>query len=121
MSSKPGTWQPGQSGNPNGRPKRGLALTDVLREHMDASAEGDGVPRKQRVAEKLYELAMAGNVHALEYIGNRLDGKPTVALSLAGGEDSPLHYRLPVIDGGPRRAALPPGEQPITDVDTPTC
>ena len=110
MSSKPGTWQLGQSGNPNGRPRKGLALTDVLREHMELSDEGDSVPRKQRLAEKLYELAMAGNVSAIEYIGNRLDGKPTVALSLAAGEDSPLHYRLPVIDGGPRRSALPPEE-----------
>ena len=106
--SKPGTW-PGQSGNPNGRPRKGLALTDVLREHMDASDEGDSVPRKQRLAEKLYELAMAGNVSAIEYIGNRLDGRPTQALALSLDDDSPLHYRLPVRDGGPRRAALPPG------------
>ena len=113
--SKPGTWQPGQSGNPAGRPKKGLALTDVLRQHMDASDEGYTVPRKQRLAEKLYELAMTGNVSAIEYIGNRLDGKPTVAVSLAAGEDSPLHYQVPVISSGPRRRALPPGEETTTD------
>ena len=116
--SKPGTWQPGQSGNPAGRPRKGLALTDVLRGHMEAYEEGDTVPRKQRLAERLYELAMADNVSAIEYIANRLDGKPTVALSLAGA-DSPLHHRLPVIDGGPRQRALAPGEQTITDDDTP--
>ena len=117
MSSKPGTWQPGQSGNPNGRPRRGQALTDVLREHMDASAEGDTVPRKQRLAEKLYELAMAGNVSAVEYIANRLDGKPTQAIALVDGQ-SPLHHQVRVRSS--ERKALPPGEQTITDDDTPS-
>ena len=50
---------------------------------MELSAEGDTVPRKQRLAEKLYELAMAGNVSAIEYIVNRLDGKPTQAIAFA--------------------------------------
>lgn len=59
---------------------------------MEATGEGDDVPRKQRLAEKLYELAMAGNMNAIEYIANRLDGKPTVALSLAGA-DSPVLTR----------------------------
>ena len=95
MSSKPGTWQPGQSGNPAGRPRKGLALTDVLREHMELSDEGDTVPRKQRLAEKLYELAMAGNVSAVEYIVNRLDGKPTQAIALVDG-GNPLHHRVNV-------------------------
>ena len=117
MSSKPGTWQPGQSGNPSGRPKLGLALTDVLREHMEASEEGDRVPRKQRLAEKLYELAMAGNVSAVEYILNRLDGKPTQAIALVDG-GNPLHHQVRVRSS--ERKALPAGEQTITDDDTPT-
>ena len=112
--SKPGTWQPGQSGNPNGRPKLGLALTDVLREHMEASDEGDTVPRKQRLAEKLYELAMAGNVSAVEYIANRLDGKPTVALSLSCA-DSPLHHQVRVRSSVRRHPELERGSDTEAD------
>ena len=120
MSSKPGTWQPGQSGNPNGRPRKGLALTDVLREHMELSDEGDSVPRKVRLAERLYELAMAGNVSAIEYIANRLDGKPTQAIALVDGSN-PLHHQVNVRTSGRRRSAddvpriAPPDDDAVAD------
>lgn len=31
----PGSWKPGVSGNPKGRPKSGLALADMIRERLD--------------------------------------------------------------------------------------
>ena len=50
-----------------GRPPKGEALTDVLREKVD----------KHAVAEKLIELAMErGDISALKYIYDRIDGRP---------------------------------------------
>ena len=60
-------WKPGQSGNPNGRPPKGQTLTDALREHID----------KDEIAALLTELAKGGDIGALKYIYDRLDGKPT--------------------------------------------
>ena len=31
----PGSWRPGQSGNPRGRPRKGSALTDAIRSKVD--------------------------------------------------------------------------------------
>lgn len=60
-------WKPGQSGNPNGRPPKGEALTDILREKVD----------KDAIAEKLIQMAMEkGDIVALRYIYDRIDGKP---------------------------------------------
>lgn len=60
-------WEPGQSGNPAGRPKKGMALTDILAEKVD----------KEAIAERLIELAMErGDITALKYIYDRIDGKP---------------------------------------------
>ena len=51
---------------------------------------------------------------AIEYIANRLDGKPTVALSLAGAE-SPLHHQVRVRSSVRRHPELERGSD--TDAD----
>lgn len=53
--------------NKKGRPKKGQAVTDLLRETVD----------KQELVDKLIELAMKGDIQALKYAVDRMDGKPT--------------------------------------------
>ena len=59
-------FQKGQSGNPAGRPKKGQALTDILKTVVD----------KRKLAEKLLELAYDGDITAIKYVYDRVDGKP---------------------------------------------
>jgi len=65
-------WKPGQSGNPKGRPPKGQSLTDALKERVD----------KQAIADKLYEMAIEGDISALKYIYDRVDGKPGESIDL---------------------------------------
>ena len=61
-----GRFLPGWKGGP-GRPPKGAALTDILRDKVD----------KEAIAERLIELAMKrGDITALKYIYDRIDGKP---------------------------------------------
>ena len=73
-------FQPGVSGNPAGRPKKEYCLTDILKEQgniEDVTTElGEIINRKQAVARKLWALAMGGDVIALKYLYDRIDGKP---------------------------------------------
>jgi hypothetical protein len=66
-------WKPGVSGNPNGRPPKGQALTDVLREKADA----------QEIADQLLAMARDGDLGALKYIYDRIDGKPRESVDMS--------------------------------------
>ncbi|KKM85518.1 hypothetical protein LCGC14_1288250 [marine sediment metagenome] len=60
-------WQPGQSGNPNGRPKN--SVTTLLK-NQDAKTT-------QEICDKLIELAKEGDLPAIKEYLDRTDGKVT--------------------------------------------
>lgn len=84
MAEKKGNpnWKKGVSGNPNGRPRRGNTLTDILKEHLeikDVEIEDENgkikkITRKNALAEKLIIVALGGDVSAIKYIFDRIDG-----------------------------------------------
>jgi hypothetical protein len=71
----------GKSGNPAGRPKRGAALTDILSYKLDQKTDG-GKLRREVIADKLIELAEAGDLPALRYLFDRMDGRPKETISI---------------------------------------
>ena len=74
-------WQPGVSGNPKGRARKGKTLTDILEKHLRRRKEmpdGKRMSHKDILAIKLIELAEENDdTTALKYIYDRIDGKPT--------------------------------------------
>lgn len=88
MSDKPGTWKPGQSGNPKGRPKR-RTITEELCKLLDQPDE-TGKQGWQQVAELLLRLAKEGDRAMLKDLVDRTDGKPKQTVELGGIEDQPL-------------------------------
>jgi hypothetical protein len=84
------TFQPGQSGNPAGRKKAGLSITEVLRGDAQVVLKKFGKrqnkigTRAQLVSEILWDMALRGNLKAIELILDRLDGKPITPLHHTG-------------------------------------
>jgi hypothetical protein len=68
-------WQPGQSGNPKGRPPKLISITSYLKEHLAEVDEATGKNYAELVALKLIELAIGGDLEAIREILNRVDGK----------------------------------------------
>ena len=65
--------------NRNGRPKKEYCLTDILKEQgnlKDVETTDGMISRKQAIAKKLWAMAMGGDVTALKYLYDRVDGKP---------------------------------------------
>mgnify|MGYP001589383905 CR=1 FL=1 len=74
-----GQFKPGQSGNPNGRPSFRKALEKVLEENG-----GHVRPALERIAAKAVKKAISGDVRAMEFVADRLDGKPVQAIEVSG-------------------------------------
>jgi hypothetical protein len=82
-------FQKGQSGNPAGRPKN--VLTRALRQKLEETESNAPGTRTnaEALADKLFRLALAGNVEALKICFDRLEGRPrqTVSLTLDQREE----------------------------------
>ena len=61
-------FKKGNSGNPGGRPKW-KHITEILRKE-------DNLDRLNMVVDKVFEMALTGNMRAIEFIADRLEGKP---------------------------------------------
>jgi hypothetical protein len=94
---KPWLWKPGQSGNPNGRPKKGKAFSEEIEKQIHdvhpfeaqlAAKEGrEPRPSLQVIVEKVMRAAMLGEPWAIAFLALRLDGKPLATHQVDGQVD----------------------------------
>jgi len=84
-------WKPGQSGNPKGRPKKGKTITDALNKYLNQKEPGSEITRKQQLIQSIYSLAVdEGDLLAIKYIIDRIDGKPVETKEISGPEGEPV-------------------------------
>ena len=69
-------FQPGVSGNPNGRPRKGKSLADIIRRYGDQKDPKTGKRRKDLLALMLWDRALQGDMRAVEHLSDRLLGRP---------------------------------------------
>lgn len=65
----------GKSGNPGGRPKD--TFTPVLRDMLETIADNSTYQEKAVIAQKLIDLAKSGDMSAIKYCMDKVDGTPT--------------------------------------------
>lgn len=68
-----GGFQPGRSGNPAGRPPAGEAFAEVLRAELGRSLRGK--TNRDAIAARVVAMARAGDLDAVRWIVDRVDGK----------------------------------------------
>lgn len=79
----------GVSGNPHGRPKKGMTLTDIAKEILEEQLP-DGKTRKELLMRKVAQLAYDGNETMIKMIWNYVDGMPTQRTELTGKDSEPI-------------------------------
>lgn len=94
--------QKGYTGNPNGRPKKGETLTDALKEYAEMKDVGDGsMTRKQYLANRLWGMALKGDISAIKYIYDRVDGVAVQTIKQHITEENPVHEMIRQLVYGP--------------------
>jgi hypothetical protein len=87
------SYKPGQSGNPNGRPKEDWTMSGLIREALEEQDE-NGIPYKKLIANKLAKLAAKGELMAVKETINRIDGMPKQFIENTGD----MNLNIKIVD-----------------------
>jgi len=85
-------FKKGQSGNPNGRPKKLPKLDELMAEIL--GEEKDGVTAAKAILAKLRQKAVSGDIKAAELLLNRGYGKPKETIDQKISIDKPISERV---------------------------
>jgi hypothetical protein len=80
-------WQPGESGNPNGRPPKGHSITETIKSMMDEKPE-----IKRALGTKLIQMAIDGDIVAIKTVMAYIDGLPTIKHELVGSAGMQVNF-----------------------------
>jgi hypothetical protein len=94
-SRKPGTWLPGQSGNPLGKPPGKLSVQAALVRALEqpwvvpeGADKGQVRTKLDQLARAMVAQAIGGSVPAAEWVGNRLEGRVASRVEVSGGTEN---------------------------------
>ena len=82
-------WKKGQSGNPNGRPKSGFALNEYITDLANVELE-DKKTMLESVVNTVYQEALSGNMTAVNFLADRILGKPSQSIGIKDVSDEPI-------------------------------
>lgn len=87
-----GTFAAGNCANPNGRPRKGSALTDLMREYLDQEKGTDGqrIKHGQAFIQAVYEKAMLGDPSCMKLIWEYMDGKAVQTVNTNITQENPM-------------------------------
>lgn len=76
-------FEPGQSGNPNGRPKKGYSITEWFREMLDSKPEV-----KDAIGKSIMKKALEGDTAAQKMVWQYMDGMPKQSTDITSNGQS---------------------------------
>lgn len=95
QKAPPHAFKPGQSGNPNGRPKS--TLNKTLAKLLANKCPGRTFTNEEAVCRVVVELAKEGDKDMINFIWDRIVGKPLQTLS-SDNPNVPMFFTLSLGD-----------------------
>lgn len=91
-----GQLQKGHTANPNGRPKKGYSITEMMRSMLEAQPE-----LREGIAKSVAKKALQGDIAAIKAIWNYMDGMPPQEIKFdpATMSDEELNAKITAIIG----------------------
>ena len=99
-------WQKGESGNPLGRPKKELSMTNAMKEILNEIDPDTKIERYKKLLLVAIDKAEKGDNDMIKYLVNRIDGMPkgseqttnvNVVIPILGGTTREV---IDVVEGG---------------------
>jgi len=83
-------FKKGTSGNPNGRPKSGFALNEYITELANIPVGRSKKTMLESVVHRVYQEALDGNMTAVNFLADRILGKPNQSIGIKDTTDEPI-------------------------------
>lgn len=83
-------FKKGTSGNPNGRPKSGFALNEYITELANIPVGRSKKTMLESVVHTVYQEALGGNMTAVNFLADRILGKPNQSIGIKDTTDEPI-------------------------------
>ena len=83
-------FKKGASGNPKGRPPKDFALNDHIREIANQPLGKSKKTMLEAVVGKVYEEALDGNMSAINFLADRVLGKPSQSIGIKDISEEPI-------------------------------
>lgn len=84
-----GRLLPGNTANPNGRPKKGYSITEAFRTMLSAEPEV-----KAQIVQSIKDKALAGDPAAIKMVWEYMDGKPKQPVVGGDEDDAPIEHKV---------------------------
>ena len=83
-------FKKGTSGNPKGRPPKEFALNDHIREIANQPIGKTKKTMLESVVNTVYQEALSGNMTAVNFLADRILGKPSQSIGIKDISEEPI-------------------------------
>jgi len=89
-----GTFVPGVSGNPFGRPRHSISLSSIMKDELSKITRGTKEVRARLLVKRIVDSAMKGEHQSQKLIMNYIEGMPRQQIDFGNADSLPFIIKI---------------------------